>query len=43
MSGRKLFGIIFAAIIAAQLFVAIVSAGVTMLFAKGFVTIDRPS
>ena len=41
MSGRKLFGIIFGAIVAAQLFVAVVSAGVTLLFAKGIIDIDE--
>lgn len=45
MTGKKLFWIVFGAIVAAQLFVAVVSAGVTMLFAKGIINIDetRPS
>lgn len=45
MSGRKLFWIIFGAIVAAQLFVAIVSGGITLLFAKGIINVDetRPS
>lgn len=41
MSDRKLFWIIFGAIVAAQLFVAIVSTGVTLLFTKGIVNIDE--
>jgi hypothetical protein len=41
MSGRKLFWIIFGAIVAAQLFVAIVSGAITLAFAKGFINIDE--
>jgi hypothetical protein len=41
MTGKKLFWIIFGAIVCAQLFVAIVSGGITLLFAKGIINVDE--